>query len=92
MLAYMACARPMLVASHGAPRRLVEEAECGVACEPGDPQSIASSILQLATRPDQLAQMGANGRQVYLARYSEKTVVTRLVRLLEEIVLDAGEQ
>jgi hypothetical protein len=36
--------------------------------------------------------MGANGRQVYLARYSEKTVVTRLVRLLEEIVLDAGEQ
>jgi glycosyltransferase involved in cell wall biosynthesis len=91
MLAYMACARPMLVASHGAPRRLVEESGCGVACEPGDPQAIASSIVQLASHPDHLAEMGAKGRQAYLARYSEKTGVAELVRLLERIVLDAGK-
>jgi glycosyltransferase involved in cell wall biosynthesis len=85
MLAYMACGRPMLVASHGAPRRLVEEAGCGVVCEPGDPRAIATSIVQLATQPDYLAEMGANGRQAYLAKFSETVVVTRLVRLLEEI-------
>lgn len=91
MLAYMACARPILVASQGAARRLIEESQCGVTCEPGNPQAIASSILQLAAHPDHLAEMGANGRQAYLTKFSEKVLVTRLVQLLEEIAGDGAE-
>src|SRR5262249_24605748 len=39
MLTYMACARPMLVASEGAPRRFIEATSCGVACEPENPMA-----------------------------------------------------
>lgn len=85
MFSYMACGRPMLVASDGAPRHLVEQADCGVVCEPENPGGIAARIQQIASQPDRLAEMGANGRRAYLAEYSEKTVISRLIQLIEQV-------
>ena len=89
MLAYMASAKPMLVASAGAPRALVEQYECGVACEPENPSAIAEHIRQLAAQPDRLRQLGRNGRQHYLAEFAEEVVVRHLLELIEE-TMEAG--
>ena len=85
MLAYMASARPVLVASEGAPRRLVEEAQCGVVCEPENPNAIAGVLQQLASQPELLQQMGANGRQRYLDEFCEDIVLSRLLDLIEQV-------
>ncbi len=84
MLAYMACGRPMLVASDGAPRTLVERCECGVACEPENAIALSETIRQLAQQPERLRQLGQNGRQHYLDEFAEETVVRRLIELIEE--------
>ena len=84
MMAYMASARPMLVASEGAPRALVERLLCGLACEPENARALAEAIDELAHQPERLRQMGLNGRQAYLAEFSEKKNVGRLIEVLEE--------
>jgi colanic acid biosynthesis glycosyl transferase WcaI len=85
MLTYMACARPMLVASEGAPRRLVEETGCGAVCEPEDPAAIAEAILSLASQPERLRQMGRKGRNHYIAEFCEEVVTDRLVKLIATV-------
>lgn len=85
MLAYMACARPMLVASEGAPRHLVEETGCGLACEPENPAAIADSILSLVSQPERLRQMGINGRNHYVAEFCEEVVTGRLIGLIQDV-------
>jgi glycosyltransferase involved in cell wall biosynthesis len=83
MLAYMACGRPMIVASEGAPRDLVQEVGCGVTCEPGQPAVLANHILELAANPERLHEMGANGRSAYQARYSEAASLARLFAAID---------
>ncbi len=85
MLAYMACGRPMLVASDGAPRALVERHECGFGCEPESPHLLAQTIASLATQSELLVKMGANGRNAYLQEYTEEVVTDRLISLMESI-------
>jgi glycosyltransferase involved in cell wall biosynthesis len=85
MLAYMACGRPMLVASEGAPRALVERHACGFGCEPDSPHLLAQAIASLATQPELLARLGTNGRNAYLQEYTEEIVTDRLISLMESI-------
>lgn len=90
MLAYMACGRPMLVASEGAPSQLVEQAGCGVTCMPENPQAIAAAVVQAAERPKELLKMGQNGRQHYLTTYREELVLANLVDLIEQVAARAA--
>jgi len=85
MLAYMACARPVLVASQGAPRRLVEKALCGAVCEPEDPCEMANTIVDLYRQPSRLEEMGRRGRETYLSEFSERVVLDRLIKLIERV-------
>jgi glycosyltransferase involved in cell wall biosynthesis len=85
MLSYMACARPVLVASQGAPRRLIEKASCGATCEPEDPRKMADTIVELYRQPSRLEEMGRRGRETYLAEFSERVVLDRLIKLIERV-------
>jgi len=84
MMAYMASARPMLVASEGAPRALVDRLLCGITCKPEDPRAMADAIEGVTHQPERLRQMGLNGRQAYLDEFSEERNVRRLIDVLEE--------
>lgn len=83
MLAYMACARPILAASEGAPRALVERIECGITCEPENPVLLANCISYLTEDPDLLKRMGENGRRHYVAEFAEDTVINGLIRVIQ---------
>jgi len=84
MASYMACARPILVASRGAPKNLVEAAGCGLTCEPDDPEALAAAILAVSRRSD-LAALGASGRRYYFEHLCEQISSDRLVRLIEQL-------
>jgi glycosyltransferase involved in cell wall biosynthesis len=83
--AYMACARPILVAAEGAPRQVVEQVGCGLTCDPEDPDAMADAILHASAGRARLDLMGRLGREAYLAHYSEASVVARLVELVHAV-------
>lgn len=83
--AYMACARPMLVAAEGAPRLVVEQAGCGLSCDPEDAAVMAQAILSASTNRAELDAMARRGRDAYLANFSESSVVSRLVDMVHQV-------
>ena len=82
MLAYMASGRPMIVASEGAPRALVERLNCGLGCRPENAEVLAERIGCLLSRPDLLEQLGENGRRHYLNEFAEEKVVNQLMGVI----------
>jgi len=82
MLAYMASGLPMIVASEGAPRALVERLDCGDTCEPEQAKLLAERIACILSQPERLKQMGENGRRHYLAEFAEEKIVKQLIEMI----------
>jgi glycosyltransferase involved in cell wall biosynthesis len=79
----MACGVPVIVAAAGEARRVVEEAEAGVAVEPGDARALREAILHLSRHPELRARMGQRGREAAVKKYSRSKQAQILARLLE---------
>jgi colanic acid biosynthesis glycosyl transferase WcaI len=88
MLAYMACGRPMLVASEGAPRRFVERIRAGIGCDPENPVVIAERIKNISSQPEQLTKMGNNGRAIYEKEFCEQITIKNVIALIEQVAHD----
>lgn len=91
VLAYMACARPILACCEGAPRNLVETAACGVGCEPENPAQMVEKIVDTMKNCTILPELGTNGRCYYLENLSQAKTMKSLVALLESLSSEACE-
>ena len=80
---YMAAGRPVILAIDGVMREVVEGAGAGVFVPPGDPQALASAMLELASQPQRCKDMGMRGRQVVETRFSRLELANRLEEILE---------
>jgi len=79
MFEAMACARPILLAADGEPRRLAErEAGAAVYVEPEDPVALAKAILDLRDRPDLAEQLGKLGR-AFIERHFDRGHLTAML-------------
>lgn len=64
--AYMAAARPLLMAVRGDAADLVKKANAGICCMPENPEEIAKAVLDLYAKPNiEREQLGLNGKQFY---------------------------
>jgi glycosyltransferase involved in cell wall biosynthesis len=72
-------------------RRLIEETECGVIVRSEDPESLADSIEQIASRPEFLTSLGNNGRKAVLDHYNFEAALNKLELFYKEILADAGK-
>jgi glycosyltransferase involved in cell wall biosynthesis len=64
--AYLAAGKPILMGVRGDAADLVSQSKSGVLCEPGNPQSIADAVKDLADAGDErLEAMGRSGRAFY---------------------------
>jgi colanic acid biosynthesis glycosyl transferase WcaI len=80
--AYMAAGRPLVMAVKGDAADLVRRAECGVAAEPSNADSLAAAIVGLSRkRASELAQMGFNARAFYRREMSMESGVPRFEAL-----------
>lgn len=71
--AYMAAGRPLLMAVGGDAETLVEQANCGITCEPENPARLAEAVERLAAMSDEDRRvLGENGRRFYHASSSLK--------------------
>jgi len=83
---YMACGKPIILAIDGVIREVIEKAQCGVFCPPGDENALAETILMLYQQPALASRMGENGR-LYLSRHFNRTTIANsFIHLLENEV------
>jgi glycosyltransferase involved in cell wall biosynthesis len=71
---YMAAAKPVLLLIDGVIRQVVEEAQCGIFVEPGDPQALADQIKIMHNNGVNTKQMGKNGRE-YVEQFFNRSVL-----------------
>jgi len=85
--AYMAIGRPILVGVKGDATELVERIGAGVACEPGNPQSIADAVIKLYSMTEQQRiQMGNKGMEFYDKEMSFGIAAKKYEKVFEAIV------
>lgn len=82
---YMAAGRPVLMAIDGVARQVVEKAEAGIFCQPGDPAKLADAVRELAADPAHARQMGANGRRYIEEHFDRVKLADQLVDLIEKL-------
>jgi colanic acid biosynthesis glycosyl transferase WcaI len=68
--------------------KLVEDGHCGFVISPGKPEKMAEVILDMVKRPEDLEEMGKNGRLLLEKQYAR----VHCVDLYEKMLLKIGEK
>lgn len=82
----MASGRPVLAVAPGGSElaMVVKGAECGVVVSPGKPDLLASTVMEMKDHPDQLREMGRNGRRQVEGIFSRQVCTTRCEEIFRE--------
>lgn len=89
--AYLAAAKPIVMAMEGAAANLVNEADAGVVIPPDDAPLLARTIDDLQrTAPTERRRLGNNGRAYLRAHFSKQHVITSYERLLASIAASSS--
>jgi glycosyltransferase involved in cell wall biosynthesis len=84
----MGAGRAILLAAEdgNASQIVVNQARAGVQVPPQDPQALADAILALAQHPEQVRELGQNGRTYVLEHFDRDKLVARLEERIEDIL------
>jgi glycosyltransferase involved in cell wall biosynthesis len=82
---YMAAGRPVVLAIDGVIREVIERAQAGVFCPPGNPESLASAIQKLSQDPQSVQSMGNCGREYIEVHFDRAALGERLAKIIESI-------
>lgn len=84
---YLAAGRPVIGMLDGEGADVIKRAGAGWVCPAGDSAALAHTIQQFAeTSPEDRRQMGKQGQAYAKAEFDRNTLVTRLLKLLEESI------
>jgi len=87
---YMAAGKPIILAIDGVIREVVESANCGLFCEPGNPHAIANAILEMCHNRKELEIIGERGK-VYLEHNFDRIMIAeKFTDMIEKIVGSNG--
>jgi len=83
LLSIMASGRPVIASLDlkGDAPKIIYEAGCGLAVEPGNPESLAESVLKLYSNPELCKEMGIKGRKYAVKHFSPEVCVTKYEKL-----------
>lgn len=82
---YMAAGKPVVLGIDGVIRAVIEEANAGIYAAPGDAEALAKAILQLFTTPGLGNEMGKNGRESVVERFSRDIQADEFRRVLYHV-------
>lgn len=85
-----ACERPIVLSVAGEARRVLEQANAGIACRPEDPADMARAIRALRDNPAVAEEMGKSGRAFVLTNYSRRAQAQVLERILRTVTQQHG--
>ncbi len=86
----MAAGKPVVLAIDGVIREVVENAQAGVFCQPGNANVLADAILQLEHDRESANKMGENGRQYIVQHFSRIQIAKDLLHLLMRMTQTNG--
>jgi glycosyltransferase involved in cell wall biosynthesis len=86
MLEFMSCARPVILGVDGQARVIVEEARGGLVIEPENSESLANAIRYLAAHREEARELGRNGREYIVSKFSRRQSAERYIRVLESLL------
>lgn len=82
----MAVGLPVVLAAEGEAARILREARAGIAVAPGDVGGLVSALTALEADPPGRRQMGAQGREACVSRYSRQVILDTFIDALERRV------
>jgi len=82
----MSCARPVILGVDGQARTILEESRAGVVIEPENVAELVKAVRHLAANPDSAAQMGANGREYIVRKFSRRQTAAKYIAVLEDLL------
>ena len=92
-LAYLAAARPILMAMDGAAAQLVRDAGAGLVIPPENPSEMANAIRALGEMPEpERDAMGRRGRDYLVANLSKKNIIHRYEETLQRVAHRNGDR
>lgn len=88
----MACGVPVIVAAAGEAKSIVEEAQAGMAVEPGNQHALREAILRLAKEAETRRRMGESGRRAAVNHYSREAQAQQLAEFLGKLSPDSATE
>ena len=90
--AFLAAAKPILMAVSGDAADVVKRAQAGITVQPENAHEMADAVLQMARlEPDRLREMGCSGRSFYLREMSMEAGIQRFERLFRAVASGAAK-
>jgi glycosyltransferase involved in cell wall biosynthesis len=85
-IAYLACARPIIMAVSGDAADFIRSAAAGVVCPPDDPKALAEAVRKLCGMSTaERRAMGQAGRRLFLTSHARNVVMPRYEALLNDV-------
>ncbi|MBU1858306.1 MAG: glycosyltransferase family 4 protein [Verrucomicrobia bacterium] len=83
----MAAGRPIMAicSAENELARLVTEGQCGLLVPPDEPDKLVESLRWAASHPEELVQMGINGRRYLVQNHNRACCVERFEAVLQEV-------
>lgn len=86
MLEFMSCGRPVILGVEGQAQTILEEAGGGLAVEPENSQALADAICDLAGNRELARELGRNGRDYIVRKFSRRQTAEKYIQLLESLL------
>jgi glycosyltransferase involved in cell wall biosynthesis len=86
MLEFMSCARPVILGVDGQARAILEEARGGLVIEPESADALVNAIRSLAANREQARELGRNGREHIVRKFSRGETAEKYIRVLERLL------
>jgi colanic acid biosynthesis glycosyl transferase WcaI len=86
MLEFMSCARPVILGVDGQARTILEEAQGGLVIEPENANALVKAILNLAADRERARELGQNGREHIVRKFSRRQTAEEYIRVLERLL------
>jgi glycosyltransferase involved in cell wall biosynthesis len=86
MLEFMSCARPVILGVDGQARAILEEARAGFVIEPESSAALLDAIRDLAANREVARQLGQNGREYILRKFSRHHTAEKYICVLEALL------
>jgi|SRR5580704_4667626 colanic acid biosynthesis glycosyl transferase WcaI len=86
MLEFMSCGRPVILGVDGQARAILEEARGGLVIEPENSGALVNAIRYLAANREMARELGQNGREYIVRRFSRRQTAEKYIRVLEQLL------
>ena len=86
LASYMAAARPIVASINGSSSQIINEANCGYTANADDVDGLANAMQKCVDYPNNLIQMGINGRKFFNEHFTIDLFIDNLLNTIRRVV------